>query len=286
MSDLATLFEPVTLEASGYRFGGFAAGPAAGPLVLLLHGWPEFADSWTEIARGLGNDGYRAVAIDQRGYGPGARPAEVAAYGIEPLVADVLAFADALGRERFHLVAHDWGAILGWFAAVNHTDRVASFTSLATPHVRALAEAKANDPDQQKRTAYVDFFKLPGNVAEQRLLSDGATPLRKVYEGKFPAAHVDENVRRLSEPGALTATLNWYRAFDFNPQLGPATVPTLFVWGSNDRALGERAARNTAQYVTGPYRFEVLEGVSHWIPVEVPERVLPLLRDHLSAHPL
>jgi pimeloyl-ACP methyl ester carboxylesterase len=286
MSDLATELEPLKLEANGYRFGGFAAGPATGPLVLLLHGWPEFADSWTEIARALGADGYRAVAVDQRGYSPGARPPAVADYGIELLVGDLLAFADALGRPRFHLVTHDWGAILGWFAAANHSERIASFTSLATPHPAALAEARTSDADQQTRSAYVDVFRAPGNIAEQKLLRDDAAPLRRVYEGKFPPPHVEANVRRLREPGALTASLNWYRAFDFISPPGAVAVPTLYAWGSNDRALGERAARNTGQYVTGPYRFEALEGVSHWIPVEAPDRVAPLLREHLAAHGL
>jgi pimeloyl-ACP methyl ester carboxylesterase len=284
MGELATRLEPIVLETNGFTFSGIAAGPADGPLVLFLHGWPEFADSWTELVRSVGNDGYRAVAIDQRGYSAGARPEAVDAYTVDALVGDALGFADAFGRPRFHLVAHDWGAMLGWFLAANHGDRIASYTSLATPHPAALAEARRTDPDQQKRSAYIDLFRAPGNIAEKTLMGNGAAALRAAYEGKFPPEHVDENIRRFKEGGALTASLNWYRAGEFYQPVNPVTVPTLYVWGSKDLALGERAARNTSEYVSGPYRFEVLDGISHWIPLEAPGLVVPLLREHLASH--
>lgn len=278
--------EKLPLDVNGFTFSAIATGPVDGPLVLLLHGWPQFADSWTPIAQELATDGYRAVAVDQRGYSSGARPAEISSYAIDELTRDVLGFADALGRPRFHLVAHDWGAIVGWFVAANHADRLASFASLATPHPRALWDARVNDPDQQKRTAYVDFFRAQGFIAEKSLMGNGAAALRAVYEGKVLSEQVDENVRRLKEPGALTATLNWYRAVDYDRPLGAVSVPTFYGWGSNDRALGEVAARATAGYLTGPYQFEILAGVSHWIPDEVPRETAAMLRDHLGAHAL
>jgi pimeloyl-ACP methyl ester carboxylesterase len=287
MSKVSAQLEPVRLEANGFTYSGLAAGPADGPLVLLLHGWPEFSSSWAQTLPELGAAGYRAIAIDQRGYSVEARPAEIGDYAIGKLTGDVLGFGDALGRPRFHLVGHDWGAIVGWYVAANHPDRVASFVSFATPHPAALAEARANDPDQKKRMAYVDVFQAPGHVAEKALLASDAAALRAVYEGKFDSGHVAENVRRFREAGCLTASLNWYRAFDFaDVGRDAVAVPTLYAWGTNDRALGERAAVATADYVTGPYRFERLEGVSHWIPCEAPERVTQLVRDHLSAHGL
>jgi pimeloyl-ACP methyl ester carboxylesterase len=277
-----TKVEPIEVEANGMRFSGLAAGPRDGQLCLLLHGWPQFADSWTTVAQELGNLGYRAVAIDQRGYSPTARPAEQDAYAMQHLVSDVLAFADALGTPRFHLIAHDWGAIVGWNVAQAHPGRVTSFTTLATPHPAALAEAIVNDPDQQQRGAYVKFFRAPGNVAEKALLDDDARVLRAAYEGKIAPATVDENVRRLSEPSAMTAVLNWYRANDFRVTLGPVSVPTLYIWGSRDRALGERAARNTAQFVTGPYRFEVVD-TTHWIVDEIPRETVALIQPLLHV---
>lgn len=282
--EAANPLEPLRLQVGHMTFDAIATGPEEGPLVLLLHGWPQFADSWAPTAAALGAEGYRAVAVDQRGYSPGARPGEPADYAVDRLVEDVLGFADALGRPRFHLVAHDWGAIVGWFAAASHPERVASFASFATPHPGALAEAVASDPDQQKRSAYVQLFRMPGGVAENALLANGAARLREAYQSKLSPNDVDRNVRRLAEPGALTATLNWYRALDWQAPIGAVSVPTLYAWGSSDLALGERAARATASYVTGPYRFEVLDGVSHWILDEAPERTTSLVREHLSHH--
>jgi len=282
MMDGVGSVEAIEIHANGFTFTGIAAGPPSGDLVLLLHGWPQFADSWTEVAGELGAAGYRAVALDQRGYSAGARPESPDAYAMEHLVSDVLAFADALGRPAFHLVAHDWGAIVGWHVAEAHPDRVLTFTTLAIPHPKALGEAKANDEDQRARGAYVDFFKAPGNVAEKALLAKDAAALRAVYEGKIPEQTVAANVLRLSEPGAMTAVLNWYRAFDFDSNLGPVSVPTLYIWGSNDRALGERAARNTYLYVTGLYQFEVVP-TTHWIVDEIPRETVALIRPHLSA---
>jgi pimeloyl-ACP methyl ester carboxylesterase len=278
--------ESLRLDVRGFAFDALAAGPASGPLVLLLHGWPQFADSWSEVASALGAAGYRAVAVDQRGYSPGARPTDVAAYAIAELVADVAGFAEALGHGRFHLVGHDWGGIVGWAFAAAHPERLESFTSLATPHPTALARARASDPDQQAKTAYVDFFRLPGGVAEKTLLAGDGAKLRAIYGGVVDATQVESNLRRLTEPGALTAVLNWYRAFGFNDSVGTTAVPALYLWGDKDLALGERAARATVDFALGPYRFEVFEGVSHWIVDEVPERVLAAVREHLAAYPL
>jgi pimeloyl-ACP methyl ester carboxylesterase len=278
--------EVIRLDVRGFTFDGIAAGPADGPLVLLLHGWPQFAESWAPVAEELAAAGYRAVAIDQRGYSPGARPLEVDAYALGELVADVAAFAEALGRDRFHLVGHDWGAIVGWAFAAAHPERLASYVSLATPHPSALVRARAEDPDQQAKSAYVDFFRLPGGVAEKALLAADAARLRAVYGGIVGPDEVDTNVRRLSEPGALTAVLNWYRAFGFDDSVGKTPVPTRYLWGDQDLALGERAAHATVDFALGPYRFDVFEGVSHWIVDEVPERVAAAVREHLDAYPI
>ena len=131
-------------------------------------------------------------------------------------------------------------------------------------------------------------FVNQGVSAEQRLLATEQRALRAAYAGRVPASLVDENVLRLSEPGALSATLNWYRALpdDLSYPAGRIAVPTLYIWGSEDRALGREAALLTGGCVDGPYRFEILEGVSHWLPEEAPDRIIPLLLDHLAASPV
>ncbi|MGY5137420.1 alpha/beta fold hydrolase, partial [Streptomyces nigrescens] len=167
-----------------------------------------------------------------------------------------------------------------------HPERLKSLTVLATPHPDALNRAAAEDPTQHHMLDYVRFFRSGEGAAEAALLADDAARLRAAYGGKVPAALVDGNVRRLSAPGALTATLNWYRAPEsvISVPAGRITVPTLFLWGSEDVALGRGAAESTGEWVDGPYRFEALEGASHWLPEEVPALVTPPILEHLGQY--
>ncbi|MFE0379912.1 alpha/beta fold hydrolase [Streptomyces inhibens] len=279
-------FEHLEIQVGPHTYDALACGPADGEFALLLHGWPEFADSWSAVLTALGAAGYRAVAVDQRGYSPRARPPRIADYAVPELVADALAFADSQGAGRFHLVSHDWGGMVAWALAGAHPERLKSLTVLATPHPDALNRATAEDPTQYQRLDYVRFFRLNDGAAEAALLADDATRLRAAYGGKVPGALVDDNVLRLSAPGALTATLNWYRAPEsvISVPAGRIAVPTLFLWGSEDTALGRVAAESTGEWVDGPYRFEALEGASHWLPEEVPDVVTPKILDHLGRH--
>jgi pimeloyl-ACP methyl ester carboxylesterase len=276
--------QEIVLESQGLRFNALSAGPAEGERVLLLHGFPQFADAWLEIMGVLASARFRAVAVDQRGYSPGARPSEVADYAIELLISDVAAFANALGRERFHLVGHDWGAMVAWEFAARNPAQVLSLSALSTPHPDALFAAKANDEDQKLRSTYVTLFRMPGGVAEAALQADDYQRLRQAYQGKLRESAVGENIRRFAEPGALTAALNWYRALDFERRTGKIHVPTLYIWGSMDRALGETAALATVNHMAAPYRFERLEGKSHWLLEEVPHAVSALVLEHLAAN--
>lgn len=284
--ELSVDFDNLSIVIGPYRYDALAAGPPSGEFVLLLHGWPEFATWWSEALRALRDVGYRAVAVDQRGYSTGARPLGIADYAVENLVTDVLGFADSQDAQRFHLVAHDWGGMVAWALATTHPERLKSLTILSTPHPVALQQAAAADPGQYHRLDYVRFFRRPSGVAEGALLANNAARLRSAYGGRIPEQLIDDYVRRLSEPGALTATLNWYRAVDdaFTVHAGRISVPTLYVWGTADVALGRDAAERTAGYIDAPYRFEALEGASHWLPKENPDQIIPMILDHLAAH--
>ncbi|MFE7545312.1 alpha/beta fold hydrolase [Streptomyces platensis] len=279
-------FDHLEIQVGPHTYDALACGPTDGEFVLLLHGWPEFADSWSDVLTALGAAGYRAVAVDQRGYSPRARPPRIADYAVPELVADALAFADSQGAGRFHLVSHDWGGMVAWAVAGAHPERLKSLTVLATPHPDALNRAAAEDSTQHHMLDYVRFFRRDDGAAEAALLADDAARLRATYGGKVPAALVDDNVRRLSAPGALTATLNWYRAPEsvISVPAGRITVPTLFLWGSEDVALGRGAAESTGEWVDGPYRFEALEGASHWLPEEAPGLVMPPILAHLGQY--
>lgn len=238
------------------------------------------------ILHPIADAGFRCIAVDQRGYSPEARPSNVEQYAVEYLISDVLGFADKLGAVRSHLVAHDWGGLLAWKIAAQRPDRLRSLTVLSTPHTDAFLDALETDDDQKQRSKYITLFRAPGRAAESLFQASDYARLRNVYQGKVPEQQVQENVRRLAVPGALTAALNWYRALDLKARTGVVTVPTLFVWGSHDLALGEVAAMKTTQYVTGPYHFERLDGKSHWLLEEVPELISSLLLEHLKGRPL
>jgi pimeloyl-ACP methyl ester carboxylesterase len=137
-------------------------------------------------------------------------------YGIEHLISGIEGFADALGRRHFHLVGHDWSAFLAWVFAAKHPDRVQSLSALSTPHPDALLNAIETDEDQRQRSRYISFFKMPGGAAESFLQADNYQRLRAVYQGKLSESEINENIRRLAQPGALSAALNWYRALDLD----------------------------------------------------------------------
>jgi pimeloyl-ACP methyl ester carboxylesterase len=204
-------------------------------------------------------------------------------YRAEPLVADVVAMADALGADRFHLVGHDWGAAVAWHVAGRHPQRLRSLTAVSVPHPAAFSDALRGD-DQRQRSGYIELFRQEGH-AEDLLLEDDGARLRAMLEGTGLSDDVDEYVRRMREPGAMTAALNWYRAVDAGSldALGPITTPTMYVWSTADIALGREGAEATVAHVEGRYRFEVLEGVSHWIPEAAPDELSRLLLEHLSS---
>ncbi|WP_020674266.1 alpha/beta fold hydrolase [Amycolatopsis nigrescens] len=277
------MIEQFSVPTAAGSFDVIAAGPQDGRGVLLLHGFPEAATEWAYPVAVLGGSGYRAVAPDQRGYSPQVRPERVSDYRIEELTADVLAVADQLGWSRFDLVGHDWGAIVGWITAAEHPDRVRTLTAVSVPHPGAFAKALREDPEQQQRSAYLETLRQT-RTAERALLDNDAENLRRIYDWKVPPSHIDDYVRRLSEPGALTAALNWYRANRHLGRVDRVEVPTMYVWSTEDTAIGSTAALDTEHWVSGPYRFEMLEDVSHWVPEEAPEEFTALLLDHLSSH--
>ncbi|MET0766488.1 MAG: alpha/beta hydrolase [Aeromicrobium sp.] len=242
------------------------SGPDDGDPVILLHGFPETSLSWTSVAARLADTGLRVIAFDQRGYSPGARPTDVAAYETGLLAGDVIGIADALGIGTFHLVGHDWGSAVAWLTAGRHPDRVRTLTAVSVPHLTAYNAGLRDDPDQQQKASYIGFMRTPG-TAEDLLLADGARRLTAIYGDDVPIALVVRYVAHLAEPGALTAALNWYRAM--GPELAetPRTqVPTTYVWGAHDQAIARGPAEACGDFVDADYRFVELGDTGHWVP--------------------
>ncbi|MBM4527127.1 alpha/beta fold hydrolase [Rhodococcus hoagii] len=247
------------------------AGPDDGTPILLLHGFPESSASWRPVTPRLVRAGLRVIAPNQRGYSPDARPERVDEYRFDRLVGDVVGLLDAYDIESAHLVGHDWGAAVAWQVAGGHPERIRSLTAVSVPHPAAFGWALREDADQQRRSGYIGLLRQEGK-AEAVLLEDDSRRLRAMFgDGNDPEL-VEEHVRLLSQPGALTAAMNWYRAMTraFG-DLPPVRVPTTYVWSTADPALGPAAAKRCAEFVDAPYHFVVLDGASHWIPEEHPD---------------
>jgi pimeloyl-ACP methyl ester carboxylesterase len=271
----------------GLAFDVRDEGPSDGPVVVLLHGFPQRNDSWHAVVDRLTARGYRCLAPNQRGYSPGARPTRRRDYRLSELVADVGALIDASGARKVHVVGHDWGAAVAWGVAAKYPDRLATVSAVSVPHPSAFLKALATSK-QGLASWYMYFFQLPW--LPELLLSrrSGAIAKRALQSlGQTPAA-AERDTRAMLEPGALTAGLNWYRGMplsDARAVGGKVTVPTLYVWSDNDPALLAKGAHDTERYVTGDYRFEVMPGVSHWIPEEKPDELADLLLEWFAAHP-
>ncbi|PQP23082.1 alpha/beta fold hydrolase [Rhodococcus opacus] len=261
------------------------SGPADGVPVVLLHGFPESAASWEPVSALLNESGLRTFAPNQRGYSPGARPDGVDSYRIDHLVADVIGLLDALGLDSAHLVGHDWGAAVAWVVAARHPDRITSLTTVSVPHPGAFGWALREDADQKERSSYIRLLRMEGK-AERVLLDENAQALRAMFGDVVAPALVDRHVALLSEPGALTAALNWYRAMTSDFEQTPAvTVPTTYVWSTGDQALGRAGAERCGEFVDAPYEFVVLDDATHWIPEQRPDALADAILARTAAAP-
>jgi pimeloyl-ACP methyl ester carboxylesterase len=263
----------------GLTFDLTERGPSDGRSVILLHGFPEDRHCWAALADALADAGYRALAPDQRGYSPGARPRGRRSYTLEKLSGDVLALADSAGAARFDVVGHDWGAAVGWYLAGAHRDRVRSLTALSVPHPGAVVEALGRSR-QPLRSWYMLYFQLPA-LPELMLSAGGGTRFAGLLRGLGLDA---ASAERAAKAGAMTGPLNWYRAlpFDARRHAGPVTAPTLFVWGERDRFVTRVAAERCGRHVSGPYCFVPLPEADHWLPSGAPHLITPLLLRHLG----
>ena len=253
--------------------------PDAAEVAVLLHGFPQDRTSWNAVAAGLHAAGVRTLAPDQRGYSPRARPGGRSAYRLSELVADVVALVDAAGLQRVHVVGHDWGGAVAWALAARHPDRVASLTVLSTPHPRAMMQAVRHST-QGLKSWYMLLFQLP--LLPEALLAP--TLERSLTRSGLSAASARHSAE-LMRAGALGPALGWYRALPASLREKAArrvTVPTTYVWGSRDFALGRTAAEATADGVTGPYRFVELDA-GHWLPEERADDVVAAVLERV--HP-
>ena len=262
-------------------------GPADGPVVVLLHGFPQRNTSWNGVISRLTTRGYRCLAPNQRGYSRGARPTRRRDYRLPELVEDVRALIDASGAQRVHLVGHDWGSTVAWAVAAEIPERLASLTTMSSPHPAAYMKALVTSR-QFFASWYIPFFQLPGIPEWYFRRHDWRGMSNQQSRAKQPPEAAARDVRAMAESGALTSAFNWYRAIpltDMRPLFNKIKVPTMYMWSDGDTFLLSKGAHNTGRYVTGEYRFETLHG-SHFMLDEQPDAVADLLLEWLAAHPI
>jgi pimeloyl-ACP methyl ester carboxylesterase len=257
-------------------------GDAAAPAVLLVHGFPDSAHLWRHQIAALTDAGLRQVAPDMRGFGESDKPTDVEAYRLTRAVADLVAILDALEIDTARVVGHDWGAAVAWIFAALHPDRVERLVAMSVGHPAAQRRTIAD----REKAWYQLLFQFEG-VAEELLMRDDWKLFR---EWLREDGDVERYVADLSRPGALTAGLSWYRAnlhpkrqLEPRPQLPPVRCPTLGVWSTGDNYLNEQPMLDSAEQVAGPWRYERVDGASHWMQLDDPERINTLLLEFLTS---
>jgi pimeloyl-ACP methyl ester carboxylesterase len=245
------------------------SGPLDGTPVILLHGFPQRATAWTDVAARLHEAGLRTFALDQRGYSPGARPRSRFAYRISSLVSDIKALIDEIGTP-VHIAGHDWGAAVSWATAAHHPDVVRSVTAASVGHPRAFLRAMLTS-SQIRMSYYIGLFQLP-LLAERTLSAPGARGEEHLMRTGLPEDLLPVFRREMIGDGALRGGLGWYRSMPLMSfkDLARVVVPATLVWSRDDTALGRRMAELTEKYVDGPYEFIELTG-SHWVLNEQPD---------------
>jgi pimeloyl-ACP methyl ester carboxylesterase len=263
-----------------------------GPLVVLLHGFPEFWYGWRAQIEGLSAAGFRVVAPDMRGYNLSSKPEGVAAYDLDLLAADIAALIRERGEERACLAGHDWGGAVAWATAMNHPDAIARLAILNAPHPRRFLE-EVRHPQQLARSWYMLAFQLPW-VPERLAQADRWRAFRFGFEhdarpGAFSREDIDRYVEAWSQPGALTAMISYYRAlFRQSPKraqarLRPVSAPTRVIWGERDRYLGVGLAEPPRADVPQLERVIRLPEASHWVQHDEPARVTELLAEFFAS---
>lgn len=262
-------------QRDGLRFDVLDEGPIDGSVVVLLHGFPQMNTSWAKVAPLLHAEGFRTLAPNQRGYSPGARPKGRRPYATSELMADVTALIEEAGAP-VHLVGHDWGAAVAWGVAMTKPELLRTLTAVSVPHPGAFM--KAMPRGQILDSWYMALFNIPW--LPERLMTNPRLSGRFMRRFGMSREMVEAFQRDFGDGAALPGALGWYRAMPFmNRKLLDilVRVPTAYVWSDHDAALGRVGAELCEQYVDAPYTFEVMEGASHWIPDEVPDRLAEIV---------
>ncbi len=292
-------FQSQYAEINGIRLHYISVGK--GKLIMFVHGFPEFWYEWEKQLIEFGQD-YQAVAPDLRGYNLSSKPSDVEKYHVKYLIEDLRALADHLGHEKFIMVGHDWGGGVAWSAAMRHPELLEKLVIINSPHPAVFARELLNNPDQQKASQYM--LMLRSAEAERVLSENNCARLSDVLVQFGSKWEMTEEKRQKyqdawSQPGALTGSLNYYRASPLYPptstedkeqiksilnlpkEMLAVRVPTLVIWGEQDRALLTGNLEGLEEYIEDLTVKRIPDG-THWVIHEQPELVNTLIRDFIK----
>jgi epoxide hydrolase 4 len=285
----SSFLETLAFQNGEIGLHGFATGPKNGPVVVLLHGFPEFWYGWSKQMEPLAAAGFRVIVPDQRGYNLSSKPTGIASYALPELVSDVIAIADQLGQKRIFLAGHDWGGAVAWSVALLYPQRIAKLVVLNVPHPSVMRKFMKTRLRQVLRSWYIFFFQLPW--LPEALFSafdfrvGSRSLLRSSRPGTFSAEDLAQYRAAWSQPGALTSMLHWYRAlFRYRTKFPNRTVrvPTRILWGERDAFLLSEMALESLRYCAGAELY-TFANAGHWLQHEEPARVSQHLIDFFHS---
>ncbi|OLY94209.1 Pimeloyl-ACP methyl ester carboxylesterase [Cnuella takakiae] len=265
-------------DLNDIRLHVYEAGPQDGLPVILLHGFPEAGFAWEQQVIRLAAKGYRVFAPDQRGYNRSSKPRGVAAYSIQFLVGDIIALMDATGCSQAVLVGHDWGGAVAWHLAMQHPDRVSKLIILNMPHPEVMRQTLLHNGKQRKKSSYAAFFQLPWAPEWLARRNNYKWLEQALVKTSRPNTFTQTTIARYKQawakPGALTAMINWYRAYSFvQPKNSrPLALPVLIIWGKKDAFLLYQMAVESAAHCTHA-QLVTLDDATHWLHHEAPQEV-------------
>jgi pimeloyl-ACP methyl ester carboxylesterase len=269
-----------TLATNGVHLHAVEAGPAGGPLLILLHGFPEFWYGWRRQIEPLAAAGFHVVVPDQRGYNLSDKPEGIAAYNLDTLARDVVGLIDEAGAAKAWVVGHDWGGAVGWWLGLKHPERLEKLVLLNIPHPLVMRRTLRKSSAQRAKSSYMFWFQLPWLPERAFRAHRFAFAVKSLQASSRPGTFGDEDMERYreawSQPGAVRSMIHWYRAALRSQPERPASprvrVPTLLLWGRKDRFLGAEMAQPSID-LCDDGRLEFIDEASHWLQHEEPERV-------------
>ena len=280
--------ETIKIKIDNLIFDCRTDGRKENELVIFLHGWPETSYMWKRLMSDFSKNGFYCVAPNLRGYSKDACPEEMEQYSLDKLANDVLDIFKFFNKSKFHLVGHDWGALIGWKLVHDNQDKILSWTGISVPHPQAFAKAMAIDKEQIKKSEYVKNFQTPF-LPEKQIIKDDFSLLRQLWKN-CTTDEINDYLKVFSNPKQLTASLNYYRSnYDFlkdatkNQTLGNINVPTLFIWGNKDIAIGRYAVSESHQFMKSDYEFLELNS-GHWLIQTEYNELKTAIRRHISKN--